>query len=315
MNESNNNIIRKKTKATNKYSGVIIEYINANPQGVRFSEVRGDRKIPDSTLARALTMLAVSGEIVKAGNKYYPVGANFAIPTFSAIMHVLDEETKSIERENNHAASARIEVALNELLGVPGHPSPYPYSSLPDNKDVLIMEELLEEIIDKKVQNLNEYLPGLARFVHACFISMVSAKKEYSRALSAKLRSIEKKLFDSGEILSGLDKSQLSNEAWHEIYLTLCDLNDRQISAILDRIVEHAENANDEALGKIKIVIRNKLWCPRLKDLICSRQFEFFNSQLQRSSQPALAAFYGDIRRYAMEPDTSLVSTGATTGL
>jgi DNA-binding HxlR family transcriptional regulator len=304
MNESNNDTKRPKTKVRNKYSRVLIEYINANPQGVHFSEVQEKTKIPDSTLARTLTVLAGSGEIVKAGKKYYPVGANFAIPTFSAIMHALGEETKSIEKEKNHAASARVKIALNELLGVPGHPSPYLYFSLPDNKDILIMEEFLEAIIDRKVQNLNDYLPDLARFVHACFTFRVNAKMEIPRALSAKMRDVEKQLFENDEILSMLDRGEIGNDAWLEIYLTLCDLNDRQIADILNRIVEHAENADDEALGKIKIVMRNNLWCPCLKDLLYNRQFEFFNRQLEKSSKPALAAFYSDIRKYAIKSGT-----------
>jgi DNA-binding HxlR family transcriptional regulator len=318
MNDSKKNREKNKTIVKEKYSEAIFGYITKNPQGVRFNEVQNELKIASpSTVSRNLKYLVNEGRIVQIENGYYPAGADFALPTFRKIIEVITPATRVSEAGNK--PDPTVKIALEELIGMPGHPSPYQYSALPNDVDLLTLENILESIINGKISGMEGFITGLAQFISGSFRNRLDNDLEINTVLVGKIRTLEELLFEREGISESLSRGKIQDSAWYFIYTILCELKDKQISVILDRIltfsdkvgngmkpanhekVEDSSNISmEEKLNNIKNKIRNDLWCKQLRDVLFSRQFELFQRQLSRSSNPLLADFYGDLRQYAI---------------
>ena len=305
----------EKVKVNNKYTQAIEEYLEKTPQGATFGKIGRELKIPDSTLDRALKLLLKEGSIVK-NRAYYPAGANLAIPTFRQLMDIMKDAAKTLRAGQAGISpinEAKVRIALGELTGVPGHPSPYPYHALPDDSDILTLENVLEAMADGKLAGLETFTESLSQFIAGALRFRIEHDKSIPPPLVANVRGIEHKLFNGRHVLSGMESGKIDS-AWMFIYGLLCDMHDRQVGAVLDRILdyvdesrqenskgEHLKDTSAENLDRIERAIRNDLWCGQLKEVMFRRQLEFFQSQLKNASRPALADFYGDLRGFAME--------------
>jgi len=268
-------------------------------------------------------------DIVKIGKKYYPSGADFAVPTFRKIMDVIETAVRTADTDKGKEPDPASMIALAELTGKPGHPPPYVYSALPEDRDILALECLLEYIISGKIAGMESFKPLLSQFLLACFRFRAQNGKGIGKPLLAEVRRIEEMLFKSKEIRGSLSKPVIpSDSAWYLIYASLCETKDKQISAILDRILEFTEekiknayrgntgkkdnpNTLGEELDSIKHKIQNVLWCDQLMEVLFNRQFELFQRQLRSVSIPLLADFYGYLRWYAITQHHTQSGSGA----
>ena len=309
----------KGTKGSRKNAKVILEYINNNQKGVTFSEMKQDLKIVDSTLDRNLKLLLDEGRIVK-NRAYYPVGANFAIPTFRMIMQGIEEEFKFFESKGEFKNEKKVGVLFDELFGAPGHPAPYNYAALPEDNDILTLEKLLDSLLDKNPES--RYITGLSHFIASCF-RYRSKDKKPKNVLINELSELEESLFKHDKItmlMEDGDQDKIFNSGWFSIYSVLYGKNGldaKRIDDVLDRIlkpvnsggsqgkpVSNKDTVEDketqEKLYNIKMAIRNVLWCEQLKNALYRKQFELFDKQF-KSDNEQLIEFYGDLRRFAME--------------
>lgn len=313
-----------KMKVASKYAQKIEEYLEKNPQGATFGEIGRELKIPDSTLDRALKLLLKEGKIVK-NRAYYPAGANLAIPTFRMIMQGIEEETKFFSSGGKFRDGKKLGILFDELFGTPGHPAPYRYEALPDDGEILTLQNLLSTMIEKSPEN--GHITGLARFVASCFRYRANNNMTIRPILITELRKIEKSLFEHDKIIALMeeyDKDKILNSAWFSVYTVLYGengLNDKGIADVLDSILNHVKgydsqdksvssrnNAEDkeppEKLHNTKMAIRNVLWCRQLKNALYNKQLVLFKDQLS-SKKEQLMEFYGDLRRYAMEDSST----------
>jgi len=167
-------------------------------------------------------------------------------------------------------------------------------------------------------------------FLLACFRFRAQNGTGIDKSLLAKARRIEEMLFESEEIGGSLSSklANLFDSAWYFIYASLCETKDKQISAILDRILEFTEekiksayhgntrkkdnpNTLGEELESIRLKIRDVLWCDQLMEVLFNRQFELFQRQLRSVSIPLLAYFYGDLRWCAITKHHPQSGSGA----
>jgi DNA-binding Lrp family transcriptional regulator len=335
MNDSKLIARNKKTVVTRKYSEAISTFITKKPQGVHFKDVQEELTIVSpSTVSRNLKFLLGEGRIVKIGKKYYPSGADFAVPTFRQIIDVIVKAVRTADTDKEKEPHPAVRIALAELMGTPGHPSPYEYFALPDERDILTLEYLLEYIISGKITGMESFTPGLSQFLLACFRFRARNGMEINKPLLVETRRIEKTLFEYEGIEGSLSEpAQPSDDdfrrsAWYFIYTLLCETKDRQISDITDRILKFSEDESnkmklentekrdntarlEEELNSIKHKIRNVLWCDQLREVLFNRQFELFQKQLLSVSRPLLADFYGDLRQYAIAEHNSQTGSGA----
>jgi len=331
MNDSKHGEELKKTVAKRKYAEAFLVFITGKPQGIGFVDMMEELKIASpSTLTRNLKILLDEDRIVKIGKKYYPSGADFAVPTFRKIMDVIEKAVRTADTDKGKEPDPAAMIALAELTGKPGNPPPYVYSALPEDRDILALERLLEYIISGKIAGMESFKPLLSQFLLACFRFRAQNGMGINKSLLAKARRIEEMLFESEEIGGSLSSklANLFDSAWYFIYAFLCETKDKQISAILDRILEFTEekiksayrgntekkdnpNTLGEELDSIKHKIQNVLWCDQLMEVLFNRQFELFQRQLRSVSIPLLADFYGDLRWYAITQHHRQSGSGA----
>ena len=321
MNDSKKpNVIQIKERKL-RHIDSIIKYVNKYPQGVTFTELRDSERIPDSTLSRSLKFGIAHGHIIRHNGKYFPASGNFALPIFRMAMEVIHDGNKKSEITGKpQYDNEKLNVVLGEVVGIPGHPSSYVYHKLATDTDILDLEKILLTIIKGELKEFNKFTWSLANFIRACVSYAAERSLELRKEIVRILREIEALLFDEEDVLSKIEKREVDKASWYVIYLTLCNLEDNQISLVLDRLIEYAEHiGNDKEkmqkrgkseedssretdesqddFQKIIQVIRNELWQDTLIDILYRRNLEFFNKQLKYAAKPDLSGFFRELRR------------------
>ncbi len=303
MNESKNGNKTIITKVKPKYTKVLLKYVNEHPEGLRFKDMREALKIPDSTLSRNIDILTKEGSIVKVGNLYLPSGSDITLQTFRMAMSVIEEVVRQEYHEKNekkHDENEKLKIALNEIVGKSGHPSPYQYYTLPSDDDLLTLIRLLKYTVSGSISG-GEFEVSLSSFIARALRYRTEKGMNIKEPLVRIIREVEGNLFNERKILGSMERDDDIDSTWLNVYESLCLLEDKWIPVVLKRILDHAVNLDLEKLNKIKLAIRNKLWCHKLMDTLYNMQFELFQRQLKNSSNPDVSQFYGDLRRIAID--------------
>lgn len=324
MNESKMIVHQLKDERKPKHIEAILDYLNSHPHGSTFTELSDGVRIPDSTLSRSLRYGTFHGSVVRLNKRYYPSNGDFSMPTFTSAMEVIHDTAKKMEFYNKmKPATEELKVVLAEILGVPGHPSPYHYYNLVGETDMLDLEKILLAAIRGDLGNLGQFTQSLANFIRASLLTATERNQKLNKEIVRILREIDKELFIEEQIFSKIDNGGIDKTSWIQIYDALCILKDNQVSLVLDRLIEEAEkirangkqlqkasksakelvndiNDTQEHLQNLIKVIQNDLRKPTLVSILYHRQIELFNKQIKYASFPNLSTFFSDLRRFAI---------------
>ncbi|MEM4067829.1 MAG: hypothetical protein QXV17_13315 [Candidatus Micrarchaeaceae archaeon] len=264
----------------------IKQKIYENPAGIRFTDLQNQirsssgKEISPSVLSRNLNKLLNNLLIKKdPSGKYYPSGADLSKAILDRSVRELESFLQS--KSNNN----RISLALDEIIGSPGHPALNIYADLIEEDQLLPLIRLLEKFMDEPNSDLaKKFQVSLENFIK------VSTKKIYEKKKSALknelcrlLSNLEKKAYNEQIKNENWIKELMdpnANSTWLNLYQILAGIK-YPIWDVIDRILFKTKKLNEDYWYELGSLFKNKLFDNYTIEVLYYKQGELYSKELE----------------------------------
>ncbi|MEM3859220.1 MAG: hypothetical protein QW478_07420 [Candidatus Micrarchaeaceae archaeon] len=211
--------------------------------------------------------------------KYYPSGADLS-------KAILDRSVRELESFlQSKSSNNRISLALDEIIGSPGHPALNIYVELIEEDQLLPLVRLLEKFMDEPNSDLaKKFQVSLENFIKASTRKVYEKKKSaLKNELCRLLSNLEKKAFDEQIKDENWIKELMApnaNSTWLNLYQVLVGIK-YPIWDMIDRILFKTKKLNEDYWYELGSLFKNKLFDDYTVEVLYYKQGELYSKELE----------------------------------